>query len=163
MCKYCDTGDIDPSIVPYLIHKGMGVQEVEVMMNKKSGFLGMTGEVDVRMVSEKANAGDGDAALALNVFVSRIRNYLGAYLLKLNGNIDAIVFSAGIGEHSPEIRARICEGLEWAGIALDNDKNRHVPPGEAWAVHAKESRVHVLVIPTDEELSIAEQTLELIL
>lgn len=138
----------------------MDISDIETMLNKNSGFLGMTGEIDVRSVSKKAAESDADAILALDVFVARIRQYLGAYYFLLNGNVDALVFSAGIGEHSSLIRERICHGLHWAGIALDGNKNVSVEP---CAIEASDSRIKILVIPTDEELSIAQQTLDLIL
>lgn len=110
-----------------------------------------------------AAAGEGRAALALDVFVHRVRRYLGAYLVELGGRVDAVVFSAGIGENSAEVRQRVCQGLEWAGVAVDAARNgAAVGPSGPTEIQAVGSRVKVLVIPTDEELSIAEQTLEVV-
>lgn len=155
-------GDVDPSIVAFLDAKGIDAQSVEVMMNKKSGFLGLTGQADIREVHKKADAGDDDAILALKLFARRVRNYIGAYMFQLNGNIDAIVFTAGIGEHDSGMREMICENMGWAGVILDSSLNARkeaTSGGASVAIHHSTSKVSILVMPTDEERSIAEQTL----
>lgn len=155
-------GDVDPSIVAFLDSKGIDAQRVEVMMNKKSGFLGLTGQTDIREVHKKADAGDDDARLALKLFARRVRNYIGAYMFQLNGELDAIVFTAGIGEHDSAMREMICESMGWAGVVLDTDLNasEEATSGKnPVAIHSSTSKVSILVMPTDEEGSIAEQTL----
>ena len=154
------SGDIDPSIVAFLASKGMNLEDIETMLNKKSGFLGLTGESDVREVHKRAESGDERAALALAIFVKKVRDYLGSYMVQLNGCIDAIIFSAGIGEHDWKIRKMICADLEWCHITLNDSKNScdHACSGDASAFISDESsKVKVLVLPTDEEHSIAEQ------
>lgn len=152
------SGDLDPSVVTYLINKGMEPASVETLLNKKSGFLGLCGASDIRNVHEMANAGDAAAALALDVFVSRVKKYIGSYMVELEGNVDALVFTAGIGEHDHEIRRMICSGMQWAGIDLSDDLNSKCS-GESCIISNDCSKVTILVMPTDEELSIAEQTL----
>ncbi|WPT15994.1 Acetate kinase [Picochlorum sp. SENEW3] len=155
-------GDVDPSIVAFLDSKGIDAQHVEVMMNKKSGFLGLTGQTDIREVHKKADAGDEDACLALKLFARRVKNYIGAYMFQLNGDLDAIVFTAGIGEHDSAMRTMICDSMGWAGVVLDTDLNasKEATSGEnSVAIHHSTSKVSILVMPTDEEGSIAEQTL----
>lgn len=163
MASFAPAGDIDASVVPFLSSKGLGMKEIEDILNKKSGFLGLTGQIDCRAVSENAAKGDKDSILALQIFVRRVRHYLGAYFFQLGGHVDAIVFSAGIGENSSEIRQAICSGLEWAGIKLDTIKNQEARAFDIPVpIHQDTSDVAIYVLPTDEELSIAEQTLELI-
>jgi acetate kinase len=137
--------------------------EMNVLLNKRSGFLGLCGAADLRAVQAGAAAGDARCALAAAVFVRRVRKYLGAYWVALNGEVDAVVFSGGIGENAAEVRARVCEGMAWAGMALDAAKNAAaVGVRAATEIQAAGSRVKVLVVPTDEELSIAEQTLAVV-
>lgn len=158
-------GDIDPAIVTWLqAAQGLTYKEVDNLLNKKSGFLGLAGNVDLRSVLEGESRGDKRCALAISVFVRRVRKYLGAYWFHLNGDVDAIVFSGGIGENAVEIRRRVCRGLRWAGVVLDEERNaKAVGVDVATEIQSRgNSKVKVLVIPTDEELSIAEQTLEVI-
>ena len=157
-------GDVDPALPVWLQQElGMSASEVDTLLNKKSGFLGLAGNVDLRSVLEAEAAGDVRARLAVNVFVRRVRKYIGAYWMHLNGDVDAIVFSAGIGENSGLLRRRICGGMRWAGLDLDEAKNERVTaPHGVEEVQSDVSRVKVLVIPTDEELSIAQQTLEVV-
>ena len=117
----------------------------------------------MRAVLEGAAGGDARCALALSVFVHRCRKYVAAYWAQLRGDVHALVFSAGIGEHSAEVRRRVCEGMEWAGVRLDAARNADLEAAAADGpaeIQAPGSKVRVLVVPTDEELSIAEQTLE---
>lgn len=157
-------GDIDPAIVPFLMKEcGLGPDEVDALMNRQSGFLGMAGSIDVRAVEECALAGDAACQLALAVFVRRVRKYLGAYLVHLGGRLDALVFSAGIGENGSMLRDMICADLAWAGIArLDRAANEATIRGKAGEVQAAGSRAKVLVIPTDEQLEIALETLDVV-
>jgi acetate kinase len=145
------SGSIDPSIIGYLMReKGLSIEEVETLLNKKSGLFAIAGTNDLRSVIEMKERGDEHAALAIEMFAYRLRKQLGAYMAVLRG-VDGIVFTGGIGEHSPLIHEMVCEGLEHMGIDLDSAKNR---AGET-LIHTRESRVSLLVIPTDEELQIA--------
>lgn len=144
-------GSIDPSIIAYLIHQsGMSIEAVDTILNKKSGLLAIAGTNDLRSVIEAKNRGDENAILAIDMFAYRLRKQLGEYMAVLRG-VDAIVFTGGIGEHSPLIHEMVCEGLEHMGIVLDANKNCH---GEVY-IHADASSVALLVIPTDEERQIA--------
>ena len=119
------SGDLDPAILDFVAAKeGMGLPEIDALLNKQSGLLGISGlTADMRelLAEEKENA-DRRARLAVEVFCYRVKKYLGAYLAAMNG-ADAIAFAGGIGENSPEVRARICEGLDWLGIRMDAAKN----------------------------------------
>lgn len=157
------SGDLDPAVIFHLIREaGMRPEEVERLLNRESGLLGLCGDNDLRTVEERAEEGDEAAQLALDVYVHRIRKYLGAYAAVL-GRLDAVVFTAGVGENSDTIRERICADLDVLGIRLDpsrNDGQRAAKaPDGVVAVHAEDSEVAVLVVATDEEREIAEQTL----
>ena len=155
------SGDLDPAVVFYMAEKfGMSPQEINQTLNKKSGLLGICGSSDVRDILERRNAGDEAASLALEMYTYRIKKYIGAYSAAL-GRVDALVFTAGIGENSPEIRRESCAELENLGIILDNAKN-NAPSGEVSEISAPNSRVKVLVIPTNEELRIAVETLKVL-
>eukprot|EP00898_Chlorokybus_atmophyticus_P007360 jgi/Chlat1/7625/Chrsp64S07106 len=158
------SGDIDPAVYGLLKRqKGMDVDAVDELLNKKSGLLGLCGEKDLRNIDERARKGDKDAQLAIEVMVYSIRKYVGAYLVHLDGEVDALVFSAGIGEHSAVVRKSVCAGMAWAGIALDAEKNSAVAgKKDVEDVSAKDSRIKVLVIKTDEELCIAQQALAVV-
>ena len=154
-------GDIDPAIVFHLHREaGMGFVEIEDLLTRRSGLTGLAGVGDLREVHGRAATGDADAAEAVDVFCYRIRGYVGAYAAAL-GRVDAIVFTAGIGENDPEVRARVCAGLEGFGVHLDPDANRAAGGGER-TVSRSDSRVAVLVVPTDEELEIARQALAVV-
>lgn len=148
------SGDLDPSVVVYLARReGVPPDAVERMLNERSGLRGLSGRShDMRDLLEHA-AVDPRARLAVEVFCYRARKYLGAYLAALGG-ADSVVFTGGIGEHSPEVRARICDGMEWAGLALDPWLNRQALGREA-EISAGASRLRAFVIPTDEEAVIA--------
>ncbi len=157
------SGDIDPAVIFHLIREaGMDPAEVERILNRESGLLGLCGDNDLRTVEERAAAGDARAALAVDAYVHRIRKYLGAYAAVL-GRLDALVFTAGVGENADTIRARVCADLDVLGIRVDEDRNAGVRagdvPGGIAEIHAADSPVAVLVIATDEEREIAEQTL----
>jgi len=154
-------GDIDPAVHFYLLREtGLSPDELDSLFNKESGLKGICGTNDMREVLEKADAGDDRARLAIDMYCYRVKKYIGAYTAVL-GRVDALVFTAGIGERAAPIREICCQGLPGLGIVLDPEKNRagSRPPFE---VQAAASAVKILVIPTDEELQIAEQTLELI-
>ncbi|HEX5329665.1 acetate kinase [Sulfuricurvum sp.] len=144
-------GSIDPSIIAYMVHQsGMSIEAVDTILNKKSGLFAIAGTNDLRSVINAKNRGDENAILALDMFAYRLRKQLGEYMAVLRG-VDAIVFTGGIGEHSPLIHEMVCEGLEHMGIILDPNKNCH---GEI-QIHDDESSVALLVIATDEERQIA--------
>jgi acetate kinase len=155
------SGDLDPAIIFFLANNlGLSLAEIDALLNKKSGLLGVAGSSDVRDVIEKMESGDENARLALNIYTYRIKKYIGAYLAAL-GPVDALVFTAGVGENSPYIRQQSCAGLEHLGITLDEAKN-NARAQDVMPIHAEDSRVQVLVIPTNEELEIALQTLEVL-
>ncbi|MGZ4527691.1 MAG: acetate kinase [Mycobacterium sp.] len=150
------SGDIDPSIVSYLWHTAkMGVDEIESMLNERSGVLGLSGERDFRRLRVMIESGDAVAQLAYSVFIHRLRKYVGAYLAVL-GHTDAITFTAGIGENDAAVRRDALAGLEELGIVLDQRRNLSAGKG-ARQISADESPIAVLVIPTNEELAIARE------
>jgi acetate kinase len=157
------SGDLDPAILDFVGGKeGMSGHEVDAMLNKQSGLLGISGLTgDMReLLAEEADTGDRRARLAVDVFCYRVKKYLGAYLAAMNG-ADAVVFAGGIGEHSPGVRARICAGLDWLGITIDEMRNAALTGADdnrEGRIDAAASRVAVWVIPTDEELLIARDT-----
>ena len=153
------SGDIDPALTFHLMATaGMTAHDVDVMLNKRSGLMGLCGHNDLREVHALAARGDADAELALSVYVHRIRKYLGAYLAVI-GRADAIVFTAGVGENDPEIRRRVISGLEMIGVAIDTERNAGVR-GSSVPVDLsfRGAPIRVLVVPTNEELEIARQT-----
>ncbi len=157
------SGDVDPAIHDFIsVKEGMSLHEVDAMLNKHSGMLGVSGlTADMReLLAEEAENGDRRARLAIDLFCYRIKKYLGAYLAAMNG-ADAVVFSGGIGENSVEIRRRICEGLSWLGVQLDGTRNASLVGGEG-RIDAEGSRVQLWVIPTNEELLIARDTYRLV-
>ncbi len=155
------SGDLDPALVPVLGEVlDLEVQEVIRLLNEESGLLGLSGvSNDMREVQRSAAEGNQRAQLALDVFCYRVRKYVGAYLAALGG-AEAVVFSAGIGENSPEVRRRICAGLEELGIELDDLANE-ATQGSVADISRSDARVRVLVIPTDEERMIAGDTYEI--
>ena len=155
------SGDIDPAVIFYMANGlGMSMDEIDTVLNKKSGLLGLAGSSDLRDILKKNEGGDSEAALALSLYTYRIKKYIGAYLAVL-GRVDALVFTAGVGENSPYIRWHACEGLTRLGISLDREKNEAKIRGIT-EIHGNDSSVSVLVIPTNEELEIALQTEALI-
>jgi acetate kinase len=154
------SGDLDPSILEFLSHKeGLSLTEMDGLLNKQSGLLGLSGLTnDMReLLEEEKENQDRRASLAIDVFCKRVRKYIGAYLAELGGT-DAVIFTGGIGENSSLIRERICDGLEWIGIVLEPEVNVQITSGKEGAVHNKDSRIQVFVIPTNEELLIARDT-----
>lgn len=158
------SGDIDPAIVNLIAAKeGMSPHEVETLLNTQSGLLGISGLTnDMRILQQELREHDDRRArLAVNVFCYRAKKYIGAYLAAMGG-ADAVVFTGGIGENSPEVRAEICSGLEWVGLILDKDKNKAAVGIES-VISAPDSRLAAYAIPTDEELLIARDTVRSIL
>jgi acetate kinase len=154
------SGDVDPTILDYVGGKeGLTLGEAEALLNKQSGLLGISGLTnDMReLLAEEREHADRRATLAIDIFCYRVRKYVGAYLAAMGG-ADAIVFAGGIGENAPEIRARICAGLEWMGLTVDGARNDALAGGREGAFHADGSRLAAWVIPTDEELLIARDT-----
>lgn len=153
-------GDIDPAIVPTIMEKeNLTPKEMDTVMNKKSGMLGITGiSSDFRDVENAANEGNERCQVALDMFAYRVRKYIGAYTAAMGG-VDAIVFTAGLGENSITMRAKICEGLEFMGIKIDAEKNNI--RGKEREINTDDAKVKVLLIPTNEELMIARDTKEL--
>jgi acetate kinase len=155
------SGDLDPAVVFYLHREaGLSVDDIDDLLNKRSGMLGLAGANDMREVERRAADGDQAAAEALEVYCYRIRKYVGAYAAAL-GRLDALVFTAGIGENSDGVRAGVCAGLEGLGVTLDPDRNR-ARSGRPRTISADDAPVAVLVVPTNEELEIAEQTLAVV-
>ena len=150
-------GDIDPAIVPYLMDKaGFDIQEVSDYLNKKSGVLGISGvSSDFRDIEEAAAKGNERAQLALDIFVQRVRKYIGSYAAVLGG-VDAIVFTAGLGENSPETREQVLTNFEFLGVEIDTAKNK--VRGKATNFSKEGSKVQSLIIPTNEEIMIARDT-----
>jgi acetate kinase len=158
------SGDLDPAIVEFICEKeGMTVHEVDNMLNKSSGLLGISGLTnDMReLLAEAEESGDRRARLAIDIFCYRIRKYIGAYIAAMNG-ADAIVFSGGIGENSAEIRSRICGELSWMGVGVDGTKNDELMKGREGVFSTDDSKVKLWVIPTNEELLIARDAVRLV-
>ena len=155
------SGDIDPAIIFYLMDEGqMSADTINQMLNRESGLLGTSGVAsDVRDLFRAVSEDNPQAALALKMFSYRVRQYIGKYVAVLGG-LDALVFTAGIGENAPSIRAAICENLGFLGIHLDQEKNESSKVEKA--IHQADTPVKLLVIPTNEELMIARDTLRLI-
>ncbi|SDB80317.1 acetate kinase [Raineyella antarctica] len=155
------TGDIDPAIAFHLARVGhMRVGEIDSLFNERSGLKGVCGHNDMREVRELAAAGQADARLALDIYGHRIRKYIGSYAAALNG-LDVITFTAGVGENDSDLRREVLEGLSFLGIELDRESNAQRTDGIR-AISTPASKVTVLVVPTNEELSIARQAAELI-
>jgi acetate kinase len=149
-------GDLDPSLPAHLSRAGISLEEYDRALNKESGVKGLAGTNDFRELQERADGGDRDACLALDIVAHRLRKYIGAYAAVL-GRVDAVAFTAGIGEHSPQVRAAALEGLtELFGIELDEAANAAATSGEH-RISTASSRVAVLVVPTEEELEIARE------
>jgi acetate kinase len=150
-------GDIDPSIIEYLsIKEGMSVSEIDTLLNKQSGLLGLSGLTsDMReLLDEEAEHQDRRARLAIEIFCRRVRRYIGAYLAEM-GRCHAVVFAGGIGENAPAVRRRICSGLGGLGLVIDDGRNEAIADGEEGKITTDESTLDAYVIPTNEELLIA--------
>jgi acetate kinase len=154
-------GDVDQSVIFYLVNQlGYSLDQVNTLLNKKSGMLGLTGLSDMRDIKARYDAGEPEAILAYQLYAYRIRKFIGSYSAILNG-LDAIVFTAGVGENDPLTRQLVCAEMDFLGIRMDKEKNA-ARSSEIRAIHSAESRVAVLVIPTNEELEIAKQCFELL-
>ena len=155
------SGDLDPAVLVHLNRvAGLSVDELDTLLNKRSGLLGLTGRSDMRDVTDAAAAGDELAEAALAVWAHRIRHYVGAYLAQLGG-LDAVVFTAGVGENAPGLRARALAGLDHLGIRVDRFLNERAAKNARIISPALEGP-KVLVVPTNEELAIARQTAALV-
>jgi acetate kinase len=150
-------GDIDTAVVPYIMEKeSLTASQVVDLLNKKSGMLGLSGvSSDFRDLADAVNGGNALAANALAVFCYRVAGYVGRYAAAMKG-IDAVVFTAGVGENDVHVREQICSYLEWMGVAIDTEKNNQ--RGKAIDISQPDAKVRVLVIPTNEELMIARDT-----
>lgn len=157
------SGDIDPSVLFYMVREcGIKFEELDDLLNKKSGMLGLTGKSDARDVDEMYLKGDQNAILCLDLYSYRVKKYIGAYIAALNG-VDAIVFTAGIGENDAQLRSLICKDLDYLGIKLDENKNVELSgPDTIEEIQASESKVKIMIIPTNEELEIANDTLNIL-
>ena len=152
------SGDLDPALLCYVMKKtGMTIQEMDTALNKKSGLLGITGKyTDRRDVQSALESGDKRAELAQNMECYRIKKYIGSYIAAI-GPIDAIVFTAGVGEFSPQVREKSVSGLEHMGIKIDPEKNKIARTRNAETlISADDSKIKIFVIPTDEELVMTE-------
>jgi acetate kinase len=155
------SGDIDPGILFHLHRQaGMTFDQIDDLLNRRSGLLGLSGTSDVRDLLESVRRGDPRARRALDVYCHRLKHYVGAYFALL-GRVDAIAFTAGVGENASEIRERTLTGLEHMGIRIDRERNDASEQGIR-RISADDAEVAVLVIPTNEELEIARQTLQTI-
>ena len=158
------SGDVDPAVVNLIAMKeGLSPSEVDTLLNTQAGLLGISGLThDMRdLLSELEEHDDRRVRLAVEIFSYRARKYMGA-LLACMGGADAIVFTGGIGENSPDIRARICEGMNWAGLQLDPARNQQMV-GREGIISTDDSKLLAFAIPTDEELLIARDTVRVIL
>ena len=156
-------GDIDPAIVMYLMKKlNMSASEIDTYLNKKSGVLGISGvSSDMRDIVAASREGNERAELAIATLCYKIKKFIGAYAAAMDG-IDAIVFTAGVGENAYYVRERVLKGLGYLGVELNSELNEHCPRGENVEITTRNSRVKAFVIPTDEEMMIAKQTAELV-
>jgi acetate kinase len=153
-------GDLDPSIIEFIRNKeGMTVREIDTMLNKQSGLLGLSGLTnDMRdLIAEEQENNDRRAHLAIEIFVQRVKKYIGAYLVEMGG-ADSIIFTGGIGENSAIIRERICRGMEFLGLNIDKEKNDSMVGGKEGDISNPKSKLKAFVIPTNEELLIARDT-----
>ena len=155
------SGDMDPAIMEYIAKKeGISLEEVMTVLNKKSGVYGMSGvSSDFRDLTKAVSEGNAHAGEALDGFIYRVAKYIGSYIAAMNG-VDAIAFTAGVGENDKDVRKKVCGYLGYMGISIDDEKN--AIRGEETVISTPDSRVKVLVIPTNEELAIARETVALV-
>jgi acetate kinase len=155
------SGDIDPSVILHLLRQEQKTpDEMDVLLNKQSGLAGLTGHSDMRDVRKLLEMGNYEAELAADMFAYRIKKYIGSYAATLNG-LDAIIFTAGVGENDAQMRERVCKDMEFIGLEIDVAKNRLKSP-DLKDISADGSRVKILVVPTNEEFEIATQCYELL-
>jgi acetate kinase len=154
-------GDIDPAIIPFLEKNlGYSADDIDDLMNKKSGLLGISGTSnDMRDIKASAESGQERSVLALKIFCYRARKYIGAYAAAMGG-LDAVVFTAGIGEHEPIVRSAICDDLAFLGVKIDEAKNADCH--HECDISTADARARVLVVPTNEELAIARETVKVV-
>jgi acetate kinase len=155
-------GDIDPALVGFLARESkLSCDDIDELLNHRSGLAGMSGcSSDMAELLRSEQAGHAGAHLAIETFCYRARKYIGAYLAVL-GQVDAVIFSGGIGEHAPEIRERICRGMQWCGLLIDHDANQalnHMEAGMIRRISRPEARIAVFVAAVDEEAAIAQET-----
>jgi len=154
-------GNIDPSVVFFLVSQlGYDIAQVDNLFNKQSGMLGLTGFSDMRDILKAIDAGDEKAKLAYDMYAYRIKKYIGSYAVAMNG-LDAIIFTAGVGENDDYLREAVCAGMDFTGIKLDTEKNNKRAKGLR-EINLPDSRVKVLIVPTNEELEIAKECFELL-
>ena len=155
------TGDIDPAAVFHLVRvAGMSIDEIDHLFNRESGMKGLTGQQDMREVWRLVDAGDQNARDAIDVYVHRLLKYVGAYIAVMGG-VDAITFTAGIGENDSRVRAELCRRLSYLGVRIDAEANA-VRASEPVTISTPESSVVITVLPTNEELAIARQAVTLL-
>lgn len=154
------SGEIDPAIIPFLMEKeNMNAQQIDDYLNRRSGILGISGlSSDFRDLESAANRGDERSQLAIDIFAYKVKKYIGGYVAAMGG-VDAIIFTAGLGENSPFMRDKICNGLEYLGTRIDPELNKL--RGKQMEISIKMARVKIFVIPTNEELVIARDTLNI--
>lgn len=157
------SGNIDPAVIPYLQKQaGYSPDEIDEILNKKSGFLGVSGvSGDVRDVEKAAKKGNLRAQLAIDIFTYQVAKLIASFTVSLHG-LDALVFTAGIGENDAKIRRAICAQLDYMGVYIDGLRNDNIPHGKPAKIHADGSKVGIYVIPTNEELTIARDTRDLV-
>ncbi len=163
VCMGTRCGDIDPAIVTFLMEKeGLDIAGINALMNKESGVYGVSGvSSDFRDLQAASEEGNKRAQIAWDKFIYDVKKYVGSYAAVMGG-VDAVVFTAGIGENTIGIRQGVCEGLDFIGVKIDADKNKNMPRGEETVISADDSKAKILVIPTNEELMIALDTQELV-
>jgi acetate kinase len=155
------SGDIDPSIIFHLInHYDYKADEINNLLNKSSGMFGLTGFSDMRDINQAQQQGDTEAELALDMYAYRIKKYIGAYAAALNG-LDAIIFTAGVGENDAATRLRICSAMNYLGLQINKDLNKERAPGIK-EINTVDSPVKILIVPTNEELEIVKQCYHLL-
>ena len=155
------TGDVDPAVIGYLTEQtGLGIKALDTVLNKESGLKGICGLNDLRDIHDRAAGGNRHAILAIDMFAYQIKKYIGAYMAAL-GYVDALVFTAGVGENDDIVRLKVCENLAMLGVEIDGEKNKQ-KSSKPFCIHAQQSRVQVWVIPTDEERRIAREVSELL-
>ncbi|WP_251094981.1 acetate kinase [Streptomyces sp. Caat 7-52] len=155
------SGDLDPAVIFHLARVGgMSMDEIDTLLNKRSGLFGLCGDNDMREIRRRIDEGDEEAALAFDIYIHRLKKYIGAYFAVL-GTVDAVAFTAGVGENAAAVREAAIAGLEGLGPAVDPERNA-VRGGEPRLISPESARVAVAVVPTDEELEIATQTYALV-
>jgi len=155
------SGDIDPSVIFHLMeHSGYTLEQLSTLLNKQSGLLGVGGSSDMRDINKLVSEGNEAAKLALEIYAYRIKKFIGAYAAILNG-VDALIFTAGVGENDAEMRFSICKNLDYLGISIDKVKNKNYK-GELLNISDEDVKVDILVIPTNEEFEIANQCFNLL-